>query len=96
MEITIIYILLIITLFGILWHIFCHLMIVFHKYTTDLCVKKILENPYKYLRNEEMCYLLRNMLYLFFVGQLLLAACNGNIRFEKNTKQIEITNVKNK
>ena len=96
MEMIIIYILLIIILLGILWHIFCHLMAVFHKDTTDLYVKKILENPYEYLRTEEMYYFFRNMIYLLFVIQLLLVACNGNIRFEKNTKTLEISNVKNK
>ena len=96
MEMTIIYIVLIVLLLGILWHIFCHLMVVFHQETTDLCVKKALEDPYKYVRDEEMCYFMRNMVYLFFVCMLLFAACNGNMRFEKNTKQIEISNVNNK
>ena len=83
MEMTIIYIVLVGLLIGIICHIFCHLMIVFHQDTTDLCVKKVLEDPYKYVRDEEMCYFLRNMLYLFFVCSLLLAACNGNMHFEK-------------
>ena len=96
MEMTIIYIVLIVLLLGILWHIFFHLMVVFHKDTTDICVKKVLENPYKYVRDEEMCYFMRNMVYLFFVCMLLFAACNGNMRFKKNTKQIEISNVKDK
>ena len=96
MEMTIIYIVLIVLLLGILWHIFCHLMIVFHQDTTDLCVKKALEDPYKYVRDEEMCYFMRNMVYLFFVYMLLFAACNGNMKFDKNTKQIEISNVKDK
>lgn len=96
MEMTIIYIILICLLVGILWHIFFHLMVVFHQDTTDLCVKKVLEDPYKYVRDEEMCYFMRNMVYLFFVCMLLFAACNGNMRFEKKTKQIEISNVKDK
>ena len=96
MEMTIIYILLIIILLGILWHIFCHLMVVFHQTTTDIYVKKVMENPYKYVRDEEICYFMRNMMYLYFIGMLLFAACNGNIHFEKNTKQIEISNIKNK
>ena len=96
MEMTIIYIVLIVLLLGILWHIFFHLMVVFHKDTTDICVKKVMEDPYKYVRGEEMCYFVRNMVYLFFVCMLLFAACNGNMRFEKNTKQIEISNVKDK
>ncbi len=91
-----IYILLIVILLGILWHIFCHLMIVFHKDTTDLYIKKIFENPYEHIRNEEMCYFFRNMIYLSIVVILLLVACNGNIRFEKSTKPIEITIVKDK
>ena len=96
MEMTIIYIVLIVLLLGILWHIFCHLMAVFHQDTTDIYVKKTLEDPYKYVRYEEMCYFMRNMVYLFFVCMLLFAACNGNMRFKKNTKQIEISNVKEK
>ena len=96
MEMTIIYIVLIGLLIGIIGHIFYHLMIVFHKDTTDFCVKKVMEDPYEYIRNEEMCYFFRNMVYLFFVCILLFAACNGNMRFEKKTKQIEISNVKEK
>lgn len=96
MEMTIIYIVLIVLLLGILWHIFCHLMIVFHKDTTDLLVKKVLEDPYRHVRYEEMCYFMRNMVYLFFVCMLLFAACNGNMMFEKKTKQVEISNVKEK
>ena len=96
MEMTIIYIVLIVLLLGILWHIFGHLMTVFHKDTTDLFVKKVLEDPYRYVKDEEMRYFIRNMVYLFFVCMLLFAACNGNMRFEKNTKQIEISNVKDK
>lgn len=96
MEMTIIYIVLIVLLLGILWHIFCHLMVVFHQDTTDHCVKKVLEDPYKYVLDEEWSYFMRNMVYLFFVCVLLFAACNGNMRFEKKTKQIEISNVKDK
>ena len=96
MEMTVIYIVLIVLLLGILWHIFCHLMIVFHQDTTDLCVKKALEDPYRYVKYEHMCYFIRNMVYLFFACMLLFAACNGNMHFEKNTKQIEISNVKGK
>ena len=75
---------------------FCHLMAVFHQGTTDLYVNKVMEDPYKYVRDEEMCYFLRNMVYLFFVCMLLFAACDGNMRFNKNTNSIEISNVKNK
>lgn len=96
MKMTIIYIVLIVLLLGILWHIFCHLMVIFHRDTTDIYVKKVLEEPYKYVREEEMCYFIRNMVYLFFVCMLLIAACNGNTHFEKKTKQIEISNVKDK
>ena len=96
MEMTIIYIVLIVLLLGIFWHIFYHLMIIFHQDTTDLCINKVLEDPYKYVRDEEMCYFMRNMVYLFFVCMLLFAACNGNIHFEKKTKPIEISNVKDK
>lgn len=96
MEMTIIYIVLLVLLLGILWHIFCHLMVVFHQDTTDLYVKKVKENPYKYVRDEEMCYFIRNMVYLFFISMLLFAACNGNMKFEKTTNSIEISNMKNK
>ena len=96
MEMTIIYIVLIVLLLGILWHIFYHLTVVFHKDTTDACIKEVLKDPYRYVRTEEMCYFVRNMVYLFFVCVLLFAACNGNMRFEKKTKQIEISNVKDK
>jgi hypothetical protein len=71
-------------------------MVIFHQDTTDLYVKKVMEDPYKYVRNEEMGYFMRNIIYFFFVCMLLFAACNGNMRFEKNTKQIEISNVKDK
>jgi hypothetical protein len=71
-------------------------MIIFHQSTTDIFVKKVMENPYKYIRDEEMCYFFRNMVYLFFISMLLFAAYNGNMKFEKNTKQIEISNVKSK
>ena len=96
MEMTIIYIILISLLIGIVWHIFYHLMVIFHQNITDICVKKVMEDPYKYVRGEEMCYFFRNMVYLSFVCMLLFAACNGNMRFKKNTKQIEISNVKDK
>ena len=93
---TIIYIVLVVLLLGILWHIFYHLTVVFHKDTTDACIKEVLKDPYRYVRTEEMCYFVRNMVYLFFVCILLFAACNGNMRFDKNTKQIGISNVKYK
>ena len=96
MEMTIIYIVLIVLLLGVLWHIFFHLMAVFHQDTTDIYVKEVMKNPYKYVRDEETCYFIRNMVYLFFVCMLLFAACNGNMRFEKKTKQVEISNVKEK
>lgn len=92
MEMIIIYTILIVLLIGTVLHIFFHLMAVFHQDTTDICVKKVMENPYNYVRTEEMCYFFRNMVYLFFVIVLLFAACNGNMKFDKNTKQIEISN----
>ncbi len=96
MEMIIIYILLIIISLVILWHIFCNLMAVFHKSTTDLYVKNMLKDPYKYIRNEEMIHFFKNMAYLYFVVLLLLAACNGNIKIEKNIKPIETSIVKDK
>lgn len=96
MGMTIIYVVLIVLLLGIIWHIIYHLVAIFHQATIDSLVTKVMEEPYKYVRYEEMCYFFRNMVYLFFVIALLFAACNGNMRFDKNTKQIEISNVKNK
>jgi hypothetical protein len=96
MEMTIIYIVLIVLLLGILWHIFCHLLVVFHQDTTDIIVEKVLEDTCKYVRTEEMCYFMRNMVYLSFVCMLLFAACNGNMHIEKKTKSIEISNMKDK
>ena len=96
MEMTIIYIVLIFLLLGIIYHIFRHLVVIFHQDTTDLYVKKVMEDPYKYVRDEEMCYFIRNMVYLFFVYTLLFSACNGNIHFEKKTNTIETSNAKNK
>ena len=96
MEMTIIYIVLIALLSGIIWHIFCHLMAVFHKDTTDICVKKVLEDPYSYVRDEEMCYFMRNMVYLFFVCLFLYSACNGNMKVEKSTNNVVISNMKDK
>ena len=55
-----------------------------------------MEEPYRYVRDEEMCYFIRNIVYLSFVCLFLFAACNGNMHFEKKTKQIEISNVKEK
>ena len=94
MEMTIIYIFLIIVLLGILFHIFFHLLTIFHKDTTDLYVKKILEDPHRYVRMEEMCYFFRNMVYLYFVVHLLLVACNDNIKIEKNTKTVTEISIK--
>ena len=93
---TFIYIVLIALLLCILWHIFCHLMAVFHKDTTDMCVKKVLEDSYTYVRDEEMCYFMRNMVYLFIACLLLYAACNGNMKIEKSTNTVVISNVKDK
>lgn len=90
MEMTIIYIVLTVLLLGILWHIFYHLMVVFHEDTTDLCVNKVMEDPYKYVRDEEMCYVLRNFVYLFFAVMLLIAACKGNIHYGKQTMDVEV------
>lgn len=96
MEMRIIYIVLIVLLLGILWHIFCHLMAIFHQDTTEIYVKELLKDPYKYVREEEMCYFMRNMVSLLFVCILLFSACNGSMHFEKKTKLIEISNVKDK
>lgn len=96
MEMVFIYILLIVLILGIIWHIFYHLMVVFHQDTTDLFVKKVLKDPYKYVKIEEMCYFFRNMVYLYFACTLLYAACSGNIKIEKSTNTVEISNVKDK
>ena len=97
MEMFIIYVLLIVLLLGIIWHIFVHLMAVFDKDTTNIVVKKVLEDPYKYIKQEEMCYILRNMVYFVFVCLLLFAACDGNIKICENAngiKQVKISNIK--
>ena len=91
MEMIIIYILLIIILLGILWHIFYHLVAIFHQSTTDICVKEVMKNPYKYIMEEEMCYFFRNVFYLTCISILLFAFCNGNIKFNKTTNSIEIS-----
>ena len=90
----IIYIVLITSLICIIWHIFHHLMVVFYKYITDLYVIKVMEDPYRYIREEEMRYFFRNMVYLFLVSILLIAACNGNMKFEEKTNSVEINNMK--
>jgi hypothetical protein len=59
-------------------------------------VKKVLEDPYKYVMAEEMCYFMRNIVYLFFACTLLYAACSGNMKAEKTTNTVVISNVKNK
>jgi hypothetical protein len=69
-------------------------MIIFHQDTTDICVKKVLEDPYKFVRDEEICYFMRNMVYLFFVCMLLFAACNGNMHFEKKAKTKVVSFIK--
>ena len=95
MEIYIIEIVLSIVVIGILWHIFVHLMAVFHNETNDIAVKAILENPSKYVRYEHMCYVLRNFIYLFFAVMLLVAACKGNINYSKQTIDVEVDLTKN-
>ena len=53
-----------------------------------------MEDPYRYIREEEMRYFFRNMVYLFLVSILLIAACNGNMKFEEKTNSVEINNMK--
>lgn len=93
MEITVIYIVLTTIAIGILWHLFCHLMIMFHSDTTDKAVEELLKNPRKYLTDEHACYFIRNMVYLFFVSMLLVAACKGNIHFNNDATEIETGNI---
>ncbi len=85
----IIYIVLIGLLLGVIWHIFVHLMAVFHKDTTNIVIKKVLEDPYKYVRQEEMYYILRNIIYFIFICLFLFAACEGNIKIHTNTNNVE-------
>lgn len=93
---TMFYIVLIISIFCIIVHILVHLIVIFHQDTTDLCVKKVLEDPHKYVRIEEMCYVLRNMLSLFFACLLLYITCSGNMKIEKSANAVEISNIKDK
>lgn len=79
MELIIIKAVLIINLIGILYHLLIHLLIIFYPKAKDMAIKAILENPYKYVMNEHMCYVIRNMIYLFICVVFLVAACNGNI-----------------
>lgn len=79
MEVIIIKAILIIILIGILYHLLCHLLIIFYPYARDMAIKTILENPYKHVVDEHMCYVIRNMVYLFLCVIFLVAACNGNI-----------------
>lgn len=79
MELIIIKAILIIILIGILYHLLCHLLIIFHPDAKDMAIKVILENPYKHVMNAHMCYVIRNMIYLFICVIFLVAACNGNI-----------------
>lgn len=79
MGVIIIKAILIISLIGILYHLLCHLIIIFYPYAKDMAIKIILENPYKYVVDEHMCYVIRNMIYLFLCVIFLVAACNGNI-----------------
>ena len=79
MEVIIITAVLIIILIGILYHLLIHLLIVFYPEAKDMAIKAILENTYNYMMNEHMCYVIRNMIYLFICVVLLVAACNGNV-----------------
>lgn len=88
MEKIIVYIVLVALFIGILWHIFGHLMIVFHPGTTDLAVKEVLKDPHKYMRYEHMCYFMRNMVYLFFMSMFLTAACTGNMIIKHESDEV--------
>ena len=79
MELIIIKAVLIINLIGILLHLLIHLLIIFYPKAKDMAIKAILENPYKYVMNEHMCYVIRNMIYLFICVVFLVVACNGNV-----------------
>ena len=90
-----VYIVLIVSLVSIIYHIVRHLLAVFHQSTTDNIVNRITSDPHRYVREEEMCYFMRNMFYLYVVVYLLVAGCKGNMTINYNTKQLEISN-KNK
>jgi hypothetical protein len=79
MEVVIIKAVLIINLIGILYHLLIHLLIIFYPKAKDMAIKAIIENTYKYVINEQMCYVIRNMVYLFICVVFLVAACNGNV-----------------
>jgi hypothetical protein len=90
-----VYIVLIVSLVSIIYHIVLHLFAVFHQSTTNKIVSRITSDPHRYVREEEMCHFIRNMVYLFIVVYLLVAGCKGNMTINYNTKQLEISN-KNK
>lgn len=92
MELIIIKAILIIILIGILYHLLCHLIIIFYPYAKDMAIKIILENPYKHVIDEHMCYVIRNMVYLFICVTFLVAACNDNITVidKKDSSMINI------
>lgn len=94
MERIIVYIVLTVLLIGITWHIFGHLMIIFHSDTTDLAVKEVLKDPHKYMRYEHMCYFMRNMVYLFFILMFLVAACKGNLTIKNEQDKADVIEVK--
>ena len=90
MEVIIIKTVLIIILIGILYHLLCHLLIIFYPYAKDMAIKAILENPYKHVMNEHMCYVIRNMIYLAICVVFLVAACNGNVTVIEKKDSTEI------
>ena len=90
MEVIIIKAILIIILIGILCHLLVHLLIIFYPDAKDIAIKAILENPYNYVVNEHMCYVIKNMIYLFIYIVFLVVACSGNVTVIKKKDSIGI------
>ena len=91
MEIELFKIVLVVVLVGILWHIAVHLVVVFWPYATNTAVEEVLKAPHKYVRYEHMKYFLRNMVGLFFVLMLFIAACRGNVKITKVNDKAEMS-----
>ena len=75
---------------SILIHVCVHLMIVFHRETTNKAVEKVLEDTHKYVRYQHMLYFFRNMFYLYIALILLWSAFANNLKVIHNSETTEI------
>ena len=83
-------IILIVTLLFIMFHVVTHLLIVFWGKMTQEAVNEVLKDPHRYIRDEHMCYFIRNMVYLFLVLTLTIAVFQGKVNISKKTNAIEV------